>query len=85
MFPFHRERKGSPARRTPASPLSSSDEQLRVELGVEVLVQRGQAVIMRGRPGRRRVLVIADDRVAETAIARELRDLADCLAPIEAL
>ena len=63
----------------------SSAERVRVELGVEVLVQRRQAVVMRGRPGRRRVLVIVDDRMSAAKAAAELHELADRLAPIEVL
>jgi len=73
---------GSPAS---AGGPPSSDERLTVELGTEVLVQRGQAVVMRGRPGRRRVLVVVDDRMSAAKTARELRELADRLARAEVL
>ena len=61
------------------------EDRIRVELGTEVLIQRRQSVVMRGRPGRRRLLVIVDDRMSVAKTARELRELADRLAPVEVL
>lgn len=54
-------------------------ELVRAEIGAEVLLELGDAIVVRGRPGRLRTLVIVDDRLHVGHAATELRALADGL------
>lgn len=61
---------------------SFADELVQVDLGGEVLLDRRQSIVMRGRPGRRRVLVIADERMSVSKVAADLYGLAERLVEI---